>query len=149
MTEHRRPCSKCNKNRAERFFVSPRGRVCLPCQNGRVKLATRGTRLEETYGITEDEYRQLLAAQNGGCAICAGKRTGNLDVDHDHALEKLGRPKRECVRGLLCRRCNRRLLPASTDSRAVLLAALRYLEFPPAQAVLRAAMARTDGLGAS
>jgi hypothetical protein len=78
----------------------------------------------ETYGITEDEYKALLAHQGGRCAICGGKRRGNLDVDHCH--------KTLLVRGLLCRRCNRRLLPASQDLVERLEAAIAYLQAPPA-----------------
>lgn len=55
--------------------------------------------LKSTYGITEEQYLQLLAEQNGGCAIC-GKPPGKrqLAVDHCH--------KTGVIRGLLCGRCN-------------------------------------------
>jgi hypothetical protein len=82
----------------------------------------------ETYGISLEDYDRMLAAQGGGCAICGGKRRGNLDVDHCH--------KDKFVRGLLCRRCNRRLLPASQDRVDRLEAAIRYLEDPPAVTAL-------------
>jgi hypothetical protein len=61
------------------------------------------------YGVTDDVFNTMLAAQNGLCAIC-GKpetslgRTGRvkpLSIDHDHATGK--------VRGLLCHGCNIRL----------------------------------------
>lgn len=49
--------------------------------------------------ISEDQYRSLLVAQDGICAICGKNPEGQrLVVDHDH---KSGR-----VRGLLCRSCN-------------------------------------------
>jgi hypothetical protein len=81
------------------------------------------------YGITPADYDQLLAAQNGGCAICgeapaAGKR---LVVDHDH---KTGR-----VRGLLCDKHNR-ALGALNDDPALVLAALYHLLYPVADSVL-------------
>jgi hypothetical protein len=134
----RRPCAKCGRNRAEKFYVSPRGRVCSTCRKRRTQHASRDVRLQEAYGITQQDYDAILAIQDGVCAICQGRRRGNLDVDHDHALEKLGVPPRDCVRGLLCRRCNRRLLPAATDKVANLYRAIDYLTFPPAQAVLSA-----------
>lgn len=48
------------------------------------------------YGLTVEQYAQMLIAQNGGCAICgkAEKRGSRLHVDHVHATGK--------VRGLLC-----------------------------------------------
>jgi hypothetical protein len=131
-----RRCSKCGRNRNEKFFVSARGRVCVSCRRGRVALANRAVRLEETYGLTQDDYAKLLAAQAGACAICGGKRPYNLDIDHDHALERAGLPPRETVRGALCRQCNRRILRSCRDSVEILEAAIRYLKNPPARRVL-------------
>lgn len=128
MAERRRPCSKCGRNRAERFYVSAKGRVCASCRSRRVRLASRDVRLLETYGITLDEYAAMLAAQGGACAICGGARRYNLDVDHDHATGE--------VRGLLCKACNRRLLPSAKDDPDVLLRAIDYLREPPARKVL-------------
>lgn len=60
----------------------------------------RNKRLEK-YGITADDYDQMLKEQNGLCAICKGPpdtRWKMLAVDHCH--ESLA------VRGLLCMVCN-------------------------------------------
>jgi hypothetical protein len=51
-------------------------------------------------GISEKEYADMLADQEGCCAICrdvcgTGRR---LAVDHDHSSGR--------IRGLLCFRCN-------------------------------------------
>lgn len=61
--------------------------------------------LKAKYGLTEDEYDLLLAAQGGVCAICGrfetvkrGSNVSRLSVDHDHATGQ--------VRGLLCQSCN-------------------------------------------
>jgi len=61
------------------------------------------------YGLSENQYKELLAKQNGTCAICkkpeitTKRRNGNnilqsLSVDHDHNTKK--------IRGLLCNKCN-------------------------------------------
>lgn len=92
--------------------------------------------MEETYGITTEDYNALLEAQGGRCAMCGGKRSYNLDVDHDHALEKAGLPLRETIRGLLCKQCNRRILRSVRDDIGLLEAAIAYLRNPPARAVL-------------
>lgn len=126
-----RLCTKCKRNRAEKFF-KPRGRICAPCQRGRVQLASRDVRLMENYGLTLEDYAALLAAQGGRCAICGGTRKKNLDVDHDH--KKVGR---ESVRGLLCPRCNRQILRHARDNAALLRAAADYLDRCPAQETLR------------
>lgn len=130
MAEPRRLCERCSVNRAIRFFPPDRRRadgistICRPCRKKKNQLGDRNTRLLTTYGITEAEYQVMFEQQGGRCAICRGARRQNLDVDHDH--------KTGLVRGLLCRRCNRRLLPAATDKPEVLQRAIDYLTDPPA-----------------
>ena len=127
MPVKRRPCSKCGKNRAEKFYTSTRGRVCSTCRRSSARAGARDARLQATYGITQAEYEQRLAKQGGKCAICGGTRRTNLDVDHDHAKERAGIPTRDTIRGLLCRRCNK-LLASVRDKPEVLRAAAEYLE---------------------
>lgn len=59
--------------------------------------------LQRKYGLTLDDYSDLLRKQNGGCAICKTpigevKRNRRLFVEHDH--------KNNRIRGLTCGRCN-------------------------------------------
>lgn len=143
MAPKRRPCARCGVNRDEKFYVSSRGRVCLYCRKGRSQLASRAQRLWESYGITEAEFNAVLAFQGGVCAICKGRRTYNLDWDHDHALERAGLPLRDTGRGCLCKNCNRRVLRAARDSIEILEAAIEYLKDPPARKVLGPASDRT------
>lgn len=79
----------------------------------------------ERYGITHQQFDELIASHGGKCAICGDSETRqnnwfiyHLCVDHDH---KSGR-----VRGLLCTNCNR-LLGAAKDSIYVLEKAILYL----------------------
>jgi hypothetical protein len=85
-------------------------------------------RLTQTYGIDPAEYTMILHEQDFRCAICRRQPRYNLDVDHDH--------KSGAVRGLLCKLCNRRLLPSVKDDVALLWSAVRYLEDPPADRAL-------------
>ena len=82
----------------------------------------------ETYGLTLAEYDSILENQDGGCAICGRSPRYNLDVDHDH---KTGQ-----VRGLLCKPCNRHLLPAADDNQEVLFSAFTYLAWHEQEPVL-------------
>lgn len=59
------------------------------------------------YGLTVDQWKEMLEKGEGRCWICGkGGLTKHLSVDHDHALEKEGAL---VARGLLCVRCNRAL----------------------------------------
>ena len=64
------------------------------------RLRARRARLKMSYGISLEQYDELVAAQNNQCAICAKEGTDEelLAIDHCHdSLE---------IRGLLCRTCN-------------------------------------------
>lgn len=90
-----------------------------------------------------NEWEMMLDAQNGTCAICDGTRP-TYDVDHSHAVERELKAAgisdltatRMSVRGLICKRCNRRLLPASLDNPDILRSAINYLVDPPAHKIL-------------
>lgn len=81
----------------------------------------RDARLQATYGITLTQYNQMLAAQDGVCAICKVPHHPErpLVVDHDHDSGE--------VRGLLCSECNTGL-GLLGDNPDTLLAASAYLE---------------------
>ena len=83
----------------------------------------REINLRKNYGMTLSEYDQMLAEQNGRCAICGTDKPGGkwdrLVVDHCHQTE--------VVRGLLCNDCNRGL-GIFKDSPKRLRAAALYLE---------------------
>ena len=73
-------------------------------QKNREKLAKmrRNNHLQCRYGITLEDYDQMLEVQQGRCAVCSSKpQMKRLAVDHNHSTGK--------VRGLLCDRCNRAL----------------------------------------
>jgi hypothetical protein len=57
------------------------------------------------HGLTPGERDALVALQGGRCAIC--RRPGlRLQVDHDHRHCPGPTGCRQCVRGMLCNRCN-------------------------------------------
>lgn len=85
--------------------------------------AYRSIILKHRYGITTDDYRELLAKQNDVCAICLRpekeKRKRYLSIDHCHKTNK--------VRGLLCDTCNKGL-GHFQDSPELLNRAVNYLK---------------------
>jgi len=106
-------------------------------QRARYKAAhpekIRDGSLRSNFGISLETYNQMLAAQNGKCAICGNGETITrhgklrlLAVDHCHGSGK--------VRELLCGNCNP-MLGYARDDAEVLVSAADYLarhKLPPA-----------------
>jgi hypothetical protein len=88
-------------------------------------LAWKETYLQQSFGITLQEYGEKLVEQAGKCAICdqpeSHMRNGKvkaLAVDHCHSTGK--------IRGLLCSDCNTGIGKLK-DNPAVLQSAIGYI----------------------
>lgn len=87
------------------------------------KIKAKNQNLRKNYGLTLDQYNQMLINQNHKCEICgideinAGKQ--GLVVDHNHITKK--------VRALLCSTCNF-LIGQSKENPTILRNAANYLE---------------------
>jgi hypothetical protein len=108
-------CKKCNKELCSAYYHAN-------------KHKWRELKLAKAFGLSVEEYKRMLKAQGGRCAICRAKRSmvrgksrtsKQLSVDHDHSTKK--------VRALLCNRCNR-VLGLCGDDPNLLRAAAAYLE---------------------
>jgi hypothetical protein len=92
----------------------------------KLREAYRRADLKRKYGITLEDYFEMLSEQGGTCACCdateADTRGYILHVDHCH---ETGR-----VRGLLCASCNN-ILGRVNDSPAHLRLLADYLERGP------------------
>lgn len=115
-------CNRCNQSLLLSEFykmkASPDGftRTCRECSKSYSKgyreqnkdlLTERATvrgkhyaykYILKTYGITLEEYEQLVETQNRMCAICFSV-PDKLHVDHNHQTME--------IRALLCGNCNR------------------------------------------
>jgi hypothetical protein len=86
--------------------------------------ANKDRLVAEKYGLTLEEYQQMLDATEGKCPICSvelvfeGKSAARACVDHDHATGK--------IRGIVCSRCNL-LIGKAKDDAALLMRAAEYL----------------------
>lgn len=61
------------------------------------------------HGITRTQRNALYAAQDARCAGCREPFPDTqLEIDHDHSCCPGRWSCGRCIRGLLCRRCNRR-----------------------------------------
>jgi len=70
----------------------------------------RSRHLKYKFGMTGDDYDQMLAAQGGVCKVCRtdvpGGRGAKFHIDHDRACCPGHKSCGECIRGLLCSSCN-------------------------------------------
>jgi len=128
-------CNRCGDNKSNASFYKDKkskdglAYQCKECSNTKVKVfrsqqpdRRRAEHLKRLYGITVEDYENILKLQDGGCAIC-GKKQGvekkRLAVDHSHQDRR--------VRGLLCHRCNKWLVGKHVDG-SLLKKAGEYLE---------------------
>lgn len=108
------PCRVCLVNKTEEEFYrtksGKRNTRCIMC----TRIYNKNRMLEINFGITLEQYNGLLKSQGGVCAICKKPETyvtkfgdiKQLAVDHDHTHCPVTRGCGNCIRGLLCHRCN-------------------------------------------
>ena len=99
---------------AHKESLNASSRKWSAANRSRINDARRITR----YGVTPEQYDQMLLEQGGFCVIC-DLPMGRPDLDHDHATGK--------VRKLLCASCNKAIGMMQEDPDR-LRAAAQYLE---------------------
>jgi DNA-binding transcriptional MerR regulator len=86
------------------YMRTPRGRELRNANVRRFRLRhpemVIRIKLRQNFGLTIEQYADMLSEQDGVCAICHGINASGrrLAVDHDHVTGK--------IRGLLCSQCN-------------------------------------------
>lgn len=127
-------CSRCKQNKSISEFGKGRRAWCRKCtyvyqKEWRKKNPRKAAKynrmghLRRTYGLSLEDYDEMLAKQDNRCAICGsenpGDNTKHFHVDHRHSTGE--------VRGLLCGICNRGM-GCFEDDIERLHAAIEYLE---------------------
>lgn len=127
-----RLCPTCGAEMVQRFRDGKKsGWYCRPCANIRAKAYRvnhpenyLNNKLWTFYRIRLADYQQMVAEQDGRCAVCGvhasevtlptesrGFNGNGLVIDHDHACCPSSQGGRtaicgRCIRGLLCQPCN-------------------------------------------
>ncbi len=83
------------KFESERAYRNRIARHRIRCKEDPRKV--KNWNLRRCYGITIEQYDEMVLDQNGRCLGC-GQKPDKLFVDHCHSTNR--------VRGLLCRDCN-------------------------------------------
>jgi len=123
-------CTKCGESKAyNNFYRQNASRDgyyawCKDCSKQHSvsrRNQTRNTDLIRKYGITHQDYLDMLDEQEHKCAVCGLPEeknfNGKLCVDHNHKTGK--------VRGLLCNPCNK-ALGLAMDSAEILYNLYKY-----------------------
>ena len=133
--EGERWCAGCQSFVPDFYTTGSRCKACA-------SKAAHSTRLKSVYGITREEYEELLEFQGHRCYVCRrNARSRRLSVDHNHATGE--------VRGLLCsgdEGCNYKIL-GTIESYGGIEVARRivdYLEEPPARRLFGAKVGRVE-----
>lgn len=94
----------CNSHYAQRR----RGVPLTPIAYRTGPTDPRWLAIRSRYGLEREQYEAIMERQRWCCAICGGQPSGARDfhVDHDHAHCGPTKGCAECVRGILCDRCN-------------------------------------------
>jgi hypothetical protein len=113
--------------RGGNYSPNSRKSKCKECDKKRVAenydpIKYQEQHLKRSYGITLNEYNQMLEGQDYKCITCGttdpGGKHGKFMVDHCHSTGK--------VRGLLCKSCNI-ALGEIKDNKQTLQNMLNYL----------------------
>jgi len=100
-------CTKCHRVKPiEDFHNCSRNKdgkhhYCKLCLNAYNKKTSYQRRISWLYGVSKEQYAEMLKRHNKRCGICRQKpKKGEkrLGIDHDHSTGR--------IRGLLCQRCN-------------------------------------------
>lgn len=137
-------CKKCGVEKSEHEFQLKRHKdrrwregTYKDCKNAAIRekrkndpnqrLRERSNMRRYKYGMSNEDVDAMLEKQ-GGCAICGTMDPiGEWCIDHDHSCcPQEHKTCGDCVRGILCRKCNL-LIGAADDSVAILMSAIDFI----------------------
>jgi hypothetical protein len=117
----KRVCAKCKKEKLLTDF-SPAHYRCKECRR-------EDSKIRYLHNLSIEQYQELLISQGGRCAICGKvpEEVYKFVIDHDHTCCPGPISCGDCIRGLLCNKCNSGLGMFDDNLKNVLSAA-EYLQ---------------------
>ncbi len=122
-------CTTCKLEKSlDNFYVTKRGYYfrCKDCHKlhnkKRSKESRRKYSIKSLYGLTYEQFEEMLSHQNNSCYICNKElilKTGGYAIDHCHTTNN--------VRKNLCSNCNI-LLRHASDNIELLYKVIDYLK---------------------
>lgn len=129
-------CSKCKKKKevsafgVKNYNKDGLNHYCKKCENERSKIKysdpdqrekAKYRQIKNNYGLTKEQYLQMLVTQHNQCKICEAKLLNdkNTHIDHCHKTGK--------IRGVLCKSCNH-LLGNLKDDLTLINKIIQYLK---------------------
>ena len=121
-------CETCGNSNSDY-----RAKFCKSCWVNRSvdgkNLTYRRHQMKKKYSLTLEKYDEILKLQNNSCAICkthSSEFKDSLYVDHDRSCCPSKITCGNCIRGLLCKKCNF-ALGLLNDNEAIMQEALNYI----------------------
>jgi hypothetical protein len=112
-TKNGRKCMECNRINHRRYYQKDIPERCARAKRYRESNpeTVKNTILKRKFGITLEQYKEMLLSQDNKCALCGTSEPGRgnlyFQVDHCHKTMR--------IRKLLCTTCNVALGAAYDD----------------------------------
>lgn len=115
-------CKSCHNSWYKEYYKKNNTKIKNSVKQYKNKIGPVAIRASK-YGLTENQLQDMINMFDAKCWIC--KKEDWYAVDHDHNCCNSGSCG-ECVRGLLCSRCNT-MLGYAKDNAELLKQAAKYL----------------------
>jgi hypothetical protein len=115
------PAKPCKHGHKFRWVASNNCVGCDAIAQKKNPEKRRFARIKKEYGLSQEDYENMLASQNMSCAVCGGQIGNDQSTHIDHCHDT------GVVRGLLCQKCNQ-AIGLLQDSPEIMLKAAEYVK---------------------
>ena len=117
-------CKACHSAYRKQHYQDNKTKYLEKSRDWNTKNLTREKRWAYYYNLKPSQVEELSKVHNGMCWIC--KEVPWREIDHDHSCCSRFGSCGECVRGLLCGKCNK-MIANARDRIEVMIRGIEYL----------------------